>query len=100
MLPLSRIHLALALLVATPLCNASEQGAGSKVNFAREVLPILVEHLNATNRGTRNDANEMLKRLTGQDFKFSPWRYPLAGKQIEALECWRAYVDEYLGEKK
>ena len=41
MLPLSRIHLALALLVATPLCNASEQGAGSKVNFAREVLPIL-----------------------------------------------------------
>jgi hypothetical protein len=66
----------------------------------REVLPILVDHLNATNRVTRNDANEMLKRLTGQDFKFSPWRYPLAGKQIEALERWRAYVDEYLGEKK
>jgi hypothetical protein len=66
----------------------------------REVLPILVGHLNAHGRVTRNDAHEMLKRLTGQDFKFSPWRYPLAGKQIEALESWRAYVDEYLGEKK
>ncbi len=66
----------------------------------REVLPILVEHLNSGSRVTRNEANEMLKRLTGQDFEFSPWRYPLAGKQIEAFECWRAYVDEYLGEKK
>jgi len=64
----------------------------------REVLPILVEHLNSRGRGTRDDANKMLKRLTGEDFGFSPWRYPLAGKQIEALDNWRAYVDEYLAE--
>lgn len=55
----------------------------------REVLPILVEHLNSRNRVTRDEANKMLKRLTGQDFGYSPWRYPLAGKQIEAVERWR-----------
>jgi hypothetical protein len=55
----------------------------------REVLPILVEHLNSRNRVTRDEANKMLKRLTGQDFGYSPWRYPLADKQIEAVERWR-----------
>jgi hypothetical protein len=56
----------------------------------REVLPILVEQLNSRNRVTRDEANKMLKRLTGQDFGYSPWRYPLAGKQIEAVERWRS----------
>jgi hypothetical protein len=63
----------------------------------REVLPILVEHLNSGNRETRDNAHEMLKRLTGQDFGYGPgWQYPLAGEQIEAVEHWRSYVADYL----
>jgi hypothetical protein len=62
----------------------------------QEALPILLEHLNNRDRVTRDEANKMLKTLTGQDFGFSPWRYPLAGKQIKAVEQWRAYVGDYL----
>jgi len=75
----------------------------------RDVLPILVEHINSGSRetrdvangATRNAAHEMLKRLTGQDFGYGwkpSWGYPLDGEQIEAVERWRAYVDEYLAE--
>ncbi len=75
----------------------------------REVLPILVDHLNSGNGVTRDAANgvsrdaahEMLKRLTGQDFGYGwkpSWGYPLDGEQIEAVEAWRDYVDEYLAQ--
>lgn len=79
----------------------------------RDVLPILVEHLNsgsrvkhdaandAANGVNRDAAHEMLKRLTGQDFGYGwqpSWGYPLNDEQIEAVERWRAYVDEYLAE--
>ncbi|MHC4648144.1 MAG: HEAT repeat domain-containing protein, partial [Planctomycetota bacterium] len=47
-----------------------------------QVLPILVEHLTSPNRVTRRDANEMLKRLTGRNFEFNPWK-PV-GRQSEA----------------
>lgn len=68
----------------------------------REVLPILVEHLNSGNGVTRDAAHEMLKRLTSQDFGYGwqpSWGYPLNDEQIEAVERWRAYVDEYLAER-
>ncbi|MBL7152818.1 MAG: hypothetical protein ISS79_03815 [Phycisphaerae bacterium] len=76
----------------------------------REVLPILVEHLNSGNGVTRDAANgvtrdaahEMLKRLTSQDFGYGyapSWGYPLGDEQIEAVERWSAYVVEYLAER-
>jgi hypothetical protein len=75
-----------------------------------DVLPILVEHMNSGSRetrdvangATRNAAHEMIKRLTGQDFGYGwqpSWGYPLSDEQIEAVERWRAYVDEYLAER-
>ncbi|MHC4741504.1 MAG: HEAT repeat domain-containing protein [Planctomycetota bacterium] len=59
-----------------------------------KVLPIVVEHLDNTNRKARESANSLLKDLTGRDFGFCMDRFP--GQQDEIIERWRAYVDEYL----
>jgi hypothetical protein len=36
----------------------------------------------------------MLKRLTGRNFEFNPWK-PV-GRQSEAVQRWRTYVEDYL----
>jgi hypothetical protein len=62
--------------------------------YEAEVLPILVDNLSSRHRGTRKNANDMLKRLTGKSFGFSPVMY--VGQQREAVEHWRSYVEQYL----
>jgi len=63
-----------------------------------EVLPVLVEHLASRDRGTRTNAHEMLKSLTGQNFGFDPGRF--VGQQDEAIERWRKYVEGHLAEQQ
>ena len=63
-------------------------------DYQQEILLILVEQLGNRDRQTRKYANEILKRLTGQDFGFQPDRF--VGQQDEAVEQWRSYVDYYL----
>ncbi|MHC4387244.1 MAG: hypothetical protein ACYSX1_01405 [Planctomycetota bacterium] len=64
--------------------------------YERLLLPILVEQLNNTNRVTRKYVNALLKQLTGQDFGFEPDKFVL--QQIEAIDRWCAYVDDYLAQ--
>jgi hypothetical protein len=62
--------------------------------YKNQVLPILVEHLTNRDRTTRKNAHNMLKRLTGQNFGFKPGEF--VSQQIEAIDHWRNYVEQYL----
>ena len=62
--------------------------------YKQQVLPILVAHLNSTNRRARESANGLLKTLTGRDFGFCEDMF--AGQQVRVVERWRDYVAEYL----
>jgi hypothetical protein len=64
--------------------------------YKREILPLLVEQLGSKDRETRQNANSLLKGLTGRDFGFRPDRYVL--QQTEPIERWRTYVDDYLAQ--
>jgi len=66
-------------------------------DYNGQILAILVDQLSSRDLTTRKYANEILKRLTGQDFGFQPERF--VGQQTEAIEKWRSYVDEYLDEQ-
>jgi len=62
--------------------------------YKREILGILIEQLNSSNRSTRGHAHDMLQKATGQNFGFQPDRY--AGQQEEAIQRWRAYITKEL----
>lgn len=66
-------------------------------DYKGQILAILVHQLSSRDRTTRKYANEILKRLTGQDFRFEPDRF--VGQQDEVIEQWRSYVDNYLNEQ-
>jgi HEAT repeat protein len=56
-----------------------------------DVLPILVDLLSNRDPLLRGDANEALRRLTGQDFGYDARE--LVTHQQDAIAKWRAYVD-------
>ncbi|MCC6695833.1 MAG: hypothetical protein IT365_09405 [Candidatus Hydrogenedentes bacterium] len=60
-----------------------------------DVLPILVDLLSNRNQ-LGGDANEALRRLTGQDFGYNGQE--VVTHQQDAIAKWRAYVEEYLRE--
>ncbi|MCC6490059.1 MAG: hypothetical protein IT364_21410 [Candidatus Hydrogenedentes bacterium] len=59
-----------------------------------DVLPILVDLLSNRDQLLRGDANEALRRLTGQDFGYNGRE--VVAHQQDAIAKWRAYVEEYL----
>ena len=71
--------------------------SGFVEDYKGQILAILVDQLSSRDRTTRKYANEILKRLTGQDFGFEPDRF--VGQQDEVIEQWRTYVDNYLNEQ-
>ncbi|GMV92768.1 MAG: hypothetical protein AMXMBFR82_25460 [Candidatus Hydrogenedentota bacterium] len=60
-----------------------------------EVLPILVDLLSNRDQLLRGDANEALRRLTGQDFGYNGRE--VVTHQQDAIAKWRAYVDDLVG---
>lgn len=56
----------------------------------REILDIVVEQLDNRNLATRQFAQEILQKVTGQYFGFDSGRY--AGQQEEIIQRWREYL--------
>ena len=57
----------------------------------REILDIMVEQLDNRNLATRQFAQEILQKATGQYFGFDSGRY--AGQQEEIVQKWREYIN-------
>jgi hypothetical protein len=78
--------------------DAGSSNSGYGYAFLKEhkqqALPVIIEQLDSKNREARQCANGTLEELTGRDFGFRDDRF--AGQQDQAIQRWRAYIEEYL----